>query len=376
MAAESDTGDNPENEVFEVGLRWVIPPNVASRASTERRSRVIMESLRDATVVITGASSGIELASAKAFVRRGANVVLAARRRELLEQAAQDCEALGGRRALAVPTDVTDPVQVRELAGAAASAFGGIDVWVNNAGTSMWGPFEAIPLESQARLIELNLLGAINGSHAVLPHFYERGGRGVIINVVSIFGRVAMPWAASYTASKFGLAGFTEALRFELAAHSQIEVCGVYPAYVDTPTYLNSANYTGRTLRPVPPVVPPERVAERIVGLALRPRRAVHLGALHASVVPCALAPDSTGRLVGRLGRHFLFRSGPPADASDGGLFETVAGRAEARGDWGIPERRRARRAVAIGAALAAGASALIFSRIRGVQRRAPALRR
>jgi NAD(P)-dependent dehydrogenase (short-subunit alcohol dehydrogenase family) len=69
-------------------------------------------------------------------------------------------------------------------------------------------------------------------------------------------------WAASYSASKFGLAGFTEALRFELAAHSGIEVCGVYPAYVDTPTYMNSANYTSRTLRPVPPVVPPERVAE------------------------------------------------------------------------------------------------------------------
>ena len=159
------------------------------------------------------------------------------------------------------------------------------------------GPFEAIPLESQVRLIELNLLGAINGSHAALPHFFERDGRGVIINVVSIFGRVPMPWAASYSASKFGLAGFTEALRFELAAHSDIEVCGLYPAYVDTPTYLNSANYTGRTLRPVPPVVPPERVAEQIVGLALRPRRAVHIGALHASAVPYALAPDSTGRL-------------------------------------------------------------------------------
>src|SRR5215213_1242718 len=335
-----------------------------------------MESLRDATVVITGASSGIGLATARAFASRGANVVLAARRRELLEQGAQECEELGGR-ALAVPTDVTDPGQVRDLKDAAISAFGSIDVWVNNAGTSMWGPFEEIPLESQSRLVELNLLGAINGCHAALPHFLVRGGRGVIINVSSVFGRVPMPFAAAYSASKAGLAGFTEALRAELAPRSEIEVCGVYPAYVDTPTYLNSANYTGRALRPVPPVVPPERVAERIVGLAVRPRRVVHVGTLHASAIPYKLAPDSTGRLVGHLGRRFLFRSGPPADATDGGLFETVPAEAEVHGGWGMPERARARRVAALAAfAGLVSASVALLSRTRLAASLVRALRR
>jgi hypothetical protein len=144
---------------------------------------------------------------------------------------------------------------------------------------------------------------------------------------------------------------------------------------VDTPTYLNSANYTGRALRPVPPVVTPERVAGQIVDLALRPRRSVRVGSLNASAVPYALAPDPTGRLAARLGGRFLFRSGSPADASDGGLFETVPAEAEVRGGWGMPERRRAKRAVAIAAALA-GVSAVFLSRTRQAERLARALRR
>jgi NAD(P)-dependent dehydrogenase (short-subunit alcohol dehydrogenase family) len=311
--------------------------------------------------VVTGASSGIGLATARAFARRGDNVVLVARGIDRLAEAAAQCAALGGR-ALALPGDVTDAQRMRAVADQTVTTFGGLDVWVNNAGTSLWGPFEEIPIDTHRRLVEINLLGALNGVHAALPHLV-RAERGVIINVVSIAGRLAMPWTATYTATKFGLAGLTDALRVELRNHSGVEVCGVYPAFVDTPTPVNSANYTGRSLRPVPPVVPPERVAGAIVKLSLRPRRARRVGALHALSGPYALAPATTGRIAAGLGRRFLFSAGSPAPATDGALFTAVPAPALTRSGWGEPQRRRAR--LAVGAATALAATGLALSVLR-----------
>lgn len=124
-----------------------------------------------------------------------------------------------------------------------------------------------------------NLLGYLNGAHAILPHFIERGA-DVLINNLSFGAWVPTPFAAAYSASKFGLRGLTDALRAELAFAPGIHICGVYPSFIDTPGVQHGANYTGRVLKPAPPVYAPRRVAEAMVALALRPRRSVTVGSV------------------------------------------------------------------------------------------------
>jgi short-subunit dehydrogenase len=277
-------------------------------------------------VVLTGASSGIGRATAHAFARLGARLVLAARSGEALETVAAEC-IRNGAESLSVVTDVTDDVAVYQLASKAIAHFGGIDVWINNVGVGAVGRFDEVPIEAHRRVIEANLIGHMNGAHAALTHFRSRG-RGTLINMISLGGWLSSPYAAAYTASKFALRGFGQSLRAELADSPDIHVCDVYPGFVDTPGVSHGANYTGHTLRPFPPLLSAETVAARIVSLVRAPRPTVAVGTTaRAARYGQSLAPELRGRLMKKLLDKALSR-GERASASNGNLFEMSRGHA------------------------------------------------
>jgi len=224
--------------------------------------------LANSVVVITGGSSGIGRAAARAFSREGAQVVLAARGEERLRAVAEEC---GG---LAVPTDVRDPDAVEALAERAVERFGRLDVWVNSAGVMAYGRFEDVPADVFRAVIETNFLGQVHGARAALPRFRAQR-TGVLIGMASVWGRITAPEVSSYVASKYAVRAFSECLRHELRDEPGIAVSTMLPQAVNTPIFEAAGNYTGRPTRPIPPLVRPSDVAEGIVACARSPKAEV-----------------------------------------------------------------------------------------------------
>jgi len=235
-----------------------------------------LKRIEDQVVVITGASSGIGLATAKMAAERGARVVLVARDGDGLASARVEIEGSGGR-AITVIADVSVLEDVRAIAQRTVEAFGGFDTWVNNAGLSIYGPIEEVPVEDARRLFDVNYWGVVHGTLTAVAHLKDHGG--AIINVGSVTSDRAIPLQGHYSASKHAVKAFTDALRMELEKEgAPVSLTLVKPGTIDTPFPEHARNYMEAEPKQPAPVYDPSVVAEAILFCAEHSRRDLIVG--------------------------------------------------------------------------------------------------
>lgn len=236
-----------------------------------------LKALHEQTIVITGGSSGIGLATARGAARRGANLVLAARNAEALEQVAEELRA-GGVRVATCTADVGRAENVERIADTAIAEFGGFDTWVNCASVTDYGTLETIGTEEHRRVFDVNYFGLLKGSLLALDHLRSRGG-GAIINVGSILSDRTLIMQGPYCATKHAVRALTEELRMEVEREGlPISVTLIKPSAMHTPFPEHARNHMDEPPRVPQLVYGPELVADAILFAAEHPKRQLYVG--------------------------------------------------------------------------------------------------
>jgi NAD(P)-dependent dehydrogenase (short-subunit alcohol dehydrogenase family) len=327
------------------------------------RTRAAGSSSAPVVVAVTGASSGVGRATAKAFAREGATVGLIARGQEALEATAFEVQSLGGQPVV-LECDVADP-RALEAAASALAERGSIDVWVNNAMASVLAPAWEITAEEFHRVTEVTYLGVVYGTLCALSRMRERD-RGVIVQVGSALAYRGIPLQSAYCASKHAIQGFTESLRCELMHEgSQVRVAMVQLPALNTPQFDMVRTRLPHHPQPVPPIYQPEVAARAIMAASQQPaRREWWVGASTAlTLLGNSLAPGFADRYLARTGFDSQQTDEPVQPGRPENLFEPLPGERAAHGDFDEEAKSRSlqweltrhRRLLTAGAVLAAG---------------------
>ncbi|TGD81919.1 SDR family NAD(P)-dependent oxidoreductase [Hymenobacter wooponensis] len=291
------------------------------------------------TYVIIGASSGFGRGMAEQLGTMKANVVLAARRGDVLEEVADKIRSAGGT-ALVVPTDISKPEQVQRLAEAAMQKYGRVDVWVNDVGVGGIGRFWEMPLDDYSRMIDVNLKGIVYGSQAAIKLFQAQG-RGVLMNLGSVESHVPLAYHAVYASTKGAIKNLDQALNQELrlSGYKNIEVVTIEPWAVDTPFWGHAANYSGGTPR-MAAMDPPSKVVNAMVRSSVRPRQELPVGwKARGAVTSHRVLPHFTERISGNIAHRYQIKTAPPAPATAGSVHQPmVTGRGV---DDGVRQRMK-----------------------------------
>jgi short-subunit dehydrogenase len=330
-----------------------------------------LKPLAEQVILITGASSGIGLATAKLAAERGAKVVLVARTREALAQAVDEIKQAGGEAVLAV-ADVAEKQELEAAAAIAIDRFGRIDTWVNNAGVGIMGTIEEVSDADKRQLFEIDFWGVVNGSEVAVRHLKMHDG-GALINIGSVLSDTAFPMQGIYSAAKHAVKGFTDALRAELLMeNAPISVTLIKPGSIGTPMAQHVKNYREMEASFPPPVYAPEEVAKTILHAAEHPVRDAFVGSFaRAGAVAAGLTPsilDWIGAKV--LGPRQFSKERPatPTDnLRDGGSEAKVRGDVEGtiRPSLYSMAARHPGTTAALAAGAAAGVGAFLFARSR-----------
>lgn len=267
-------------------------------------NRKKLKPLSEQVIVITGASSGIGLATALNAARQGAQLVLASRNAQALDEAQRKIEDMGGT-AVSIVADVGREEEVRSIAQLAIDSFGGFDTWVNNAGVSIIGKLEDVSDEDNRRLFDTNFWGIVYGSQIAAEHL--KGKTGAIINLGSMLSDVAVPLQGMYSASKHAVKGFTDSFRHELEAEgADISVTLIKPGAIATPFFSHAKNYMHQEPKAPPPVYAPGEVAYAILHAAQHPVRDVNVG---GSVPLISTMNAISPRLTDWINEKFMIRA-------------------------------------------------------------------